>query len=197
MARLSARLTYANVVASLALFVALGGSGYAAVKVSKNSVGSKQIKNGQVKNADLAKNAVTSSKVKDGSLLSADFKPGQLLAGATGATGPKGDTGPQGPQGADGSKLQAANIRTVVGPTTTVPAATSGSDPGAADAFASCAAGETVIAGGFTRFDVKNAFAAISTPDPNSAGRWFVRIANYSTSTLVHVQATAICVKTV
>lgn len=195
MARLSARLTYANVVASLALFVALGGSGYAAVKLSKNSVGSKQIKNGQVKNADLAKNAVTSSKVKDGSLLSADFKHGQLLAGAPGATGPKGDTGRQGPQGADGSRLQATNIRTVVGPSTTVPA-DNGSIAGAADAFASCAAGETVIAGGFTRFDVKNAFAAISTPDPNSAGRWFVRIVNYSGASL-NVQATAICVKTV
>jgi hypothetical protein len=95
-ARLSGRLTYANVVASLALFVALGGSGYAAVTLSKNSVGSKQIKNGAIKNADLAKNAVTSAKVKDGSLLSADFKPGQLVAGAPGA---KGDTGPQGPAG--------------------------------------------------------------------------------------------------
>ncbi len=33
------RLTYANVVASMALFVALGGVGYAAVKLPKNSVG--------------------------------------------------------------------------------------------------------------------------------------------------------------
>jgi Collagen triple helix repeat (20 copies) len=86
-----ARLTYANVVASLALFLALGGVSYAAVTLPKNSVGSKQIRS----------NAVTSSKVKDGSLLGKDFKAGQLPAG------PKGDpgsTGPQGPQGLKGDK---------------------------------------------------------------------------------------------
>src|SRR4051812_16182099 len=53
------RLTFANVVSVLALFIALGGSSYAAVTLRKNSVTSAQIKNGQVKNADLANNAVT------------------------------------------------------------------------------------------------------------------------------------------
>jgi hypothetical protein len=78
-----ARLTYANIVSSLALFLALGGVSYAAATLPKNSVGSKQIKS----------NAVTSSKVKNGSLLGKDFKAGQL---------PKGATGPQGPQGPKG-----------------------------------------------------------------------------------------------
>jgi hypothetical protein len=96
--------SYANVMATVAVFVALGGSGYAAVTLSKNSVGSKQIKNGAVKNADLAKNAVTSNKVKNGSLLSADFKPGQLVAGAPGATGPQGPKGDPGAAGATGAK---------------------------------------------------------------------------------------------
>jgi hypothetical protein len=182
-------------MATVAVFVALGGSSYAAVSLAKNSVGSRQIRNGQVKKSDLARNAVTSAKVKNGSLLAADFKAGQLVAGTRGATGPKGDTGPQGVPGADGSKLQAANIRTVVGPTETVPAMTS-STVGAKDAFASCAAGETVIGGGFIRGDFNEAFASISSPDPNNPGRWFVRILNYSVST-VNVQATAICVKTV
>jgi hypothetical protein len=90
------RLTYANVMATIAVFVALGGSGYAAIKLPKNSVQSKQIKNGQVKGADIAANAVTSAKVKNGALLAADFKAGQLPAGA------KGDTGAQGPQGPSG-----------------------------------------------------------------------------------------------
>jgi hypothetical protein len=89
-------------MATVAVFVALGGSGYAAVTLSKNSVGSSQIKSGAVKNADLAKNAVTSNKVKDGSLLSADFKPGQLVAGAPGATGPQGPKGDPGAAGAKG-----------------------------------------------------------------------------------------------
>jgi hypothetical protein len=76
-------LTYANVIATLALFLALGGGAYAAFKLPKNSVGSKQIK----------ANAVNSSKVKDGSLLAGDFKAGQLPAGAQGVRGPKGDKG--------------------------------------------------------------------------------------------------------
>jgi hypothetical protein len=88
------RLTYANVVASLALFLALGGVSYAAVTLPKNSVGSKQIR----------PNAVTSSKVKDGSLLSKDFKAGQLPKGAKGDPGATGPQGPQGAQGAPGSQ---------------------------------------------------------------------------------------------
>jgi hypothetical protein len=83
----------ANAVAYLALFVALGGTSYAAVKLPKNSVGTAQIK----------KNAVTSKKVKDRSLLLKDFKAGQLPAGPKGDKGDpgaKGDTGPAtGPAG--------------------------------------------------------------------------------------------------
>jgi hypothetical protein len=74
----------AMTVALFALFVAMGGTGYAAFKLPKNSVGSKQIK----------ANAVNSSKVKDGSLLGGDFKSGQLPA--VGDPGP-----PTGPAGGD------------------------------------------------------------------------------------------------
>jgi len=71
-----ARLTYANVIASIALFVALGGTGYAAIKLPKNSVGAKQLK----------KNAVTTSKVKNGTLSLSDLKKGQVLTpGSAGA----------------------------------------------------------------------------------------------------------------
>ncbi len=92
---------YANVTATMALVVALGGSAYAA-----NTVRSTDIKNGEVKRVDLANNAVTSGKVKNGALLSRDFKAGQIPAGqkgatgATGATGPKGDKGDKGDAGA-------------------------------------------------------------------------------------------------
>jgi hypothetical protein len=76
------KLTYANVIATLALFLALGGGGaFAATQLAKNSVGTKQLK----------KNAVTAAKVKDGSLLAKDFKAGQVPAG------------PQGPKGAPGA----------------------------------------------------------------------------------------------
>jgi hypothetical protein len=43
LARVHGRLTYANVIASLALSVALGGTGYAALRLPGNSVGSAQM----------------------------------------------------------------------------------------------------------------------------------------------------------
>lgn len=87
------RLSYANVMSTLAVFIALGGSSFAAVRLSRNSVRSEEIVNGQVKGPDLANGAVTSKKVADGSLLAGDFKAGQLKAGAQGTPGPKGDPG--------------------------------------------------------------------------------------------------------
>jgi len=42
-ANVSARLTYGNVVATLALFVALGGASYAAIALPANSVGTRQL----------------------------------------------------------------------------------------------------------------------------------------------------------
>jgi hypothetical protein len=62
------RLTYANVMSSIAVFLVLGGAAFAAVKLPKNSVGTKQLKN----------NAVISSKVKDGSLTGADLNASTL-----------------------------------------------------------------------------------------------------------------------
>jgi hypothetical protein len=49
-----ARLSYANVVATIALFVALGGSSYAALKLPRNSVGPAQIRSGAVQSRHLA-----------------------------------------------------------------------------------------------------------------------------------------------
>jgi hypothetical protein len=78
------RLSYANVMATVAVFIALGGS---ALAIKANSVSSRQIKPGAVKKSDIASNAVNSSKVGDGSLLAQDFASGQL------PSGPQGDQG--------------------------------------------------------------------------------------------------------
>lgn len=96
------RPTYADVVATLALFIALGGVSYAAVQIPKSSVGAKQLKKNAVTAKKIRKNAVNSRKVKDGSLLARDFKPGQLPAGATGPTGPAGPDGSPGETGPTG-----------------------------------------------------------------------------------------------
>ncbi len=72
------RLTYANVTATIALFIALGGASYAAIKLPKNSVGSKQIK----------KNAITTAKIKNGAVTGAKIAAGSLgtVPSATHAT---------------------------------------------------------------------------------------------------------------
>src|SRR5437588_9974509 len=69
LAGLGARLTYANVTATLALFLALGGGAYAALKLPANSVGTTQLK----------KNAVTGPKVKNRSLTAVDVAKHQFL----------------------------------------------------------------------------------------------------------------------
>jgi hypothetical protein len=73
---------HGTVVAYLALFVALGGTSVAAVKLSKNSVKSIHIKNGQVKRVDLA--------------------PGLRGPGLPGPQGPQGERGAQGERGLPG-----------------------------------------------------------------------------------------------
>ena len=97
---ISQRLTYANVTATLALFLALGGISWAATSLPRNSVGATQLRKNAVTGTKIKKSAVTSSKVKDGSLTAADLKKGTLLSGSTGPAGPKGDTGAAGPSDA-------------------------------------------------------------------------------------------------
>jgi hypothetical protein len=74
------------VVALLALFVALGGGAYAALKLPNNSVGAAQLK----------ASAVTPAK------LSAAAKTALATPGPKGEAGPKGDTGPKGDMGPKG-----------------------------------------------------------------------------------------------
>lgn len=94
----------AVVVSSLALFVALGGTSYAAIALPNNSVGSAQIKPRAVKGSDIRASAITSTKVKAGSLLRTDFKTGELPAGAAGPEGTPGLKGDAGAAGAAGTK---------------------------------------------------------------------------------------------
>ena len=61
-------LTYANVMATIAVFIALGGGTYAATHLGKNSVGAKQLRN----------DAVNGAKVQDGSLTGADVNASTL-----------------------------------------------------------------------------------------------------------------------
>ena len=63
------KLTYANVVATLALFIAIGGaSAFAASQLGKNTVGTKQLKKNSIITAKIKNEAVTAAKVKKGTL---------------------------------------------------------------------------------------------------------------------------------
>ena len=93
------KLSYANVVSTLCLFLLLGsGVAYAASHLGKNSFGTKQLKknsvttsklkngavtseklaNGSVGAAQLQDNSITGANVRDGSLTAADLAPGTI-----------------------------------------------------------------------------------------------------------------------
>jgi hypothetical protein len=112
---LATRLTYANVVATLALFVALGGTGYAAFSLPRDSVTARELRRGAVGHSELRRDAVTSSNIRDGSVgvreLSAAARDGLAgppgptgNTGATGAAGAPGSAGATGPTGAPGKE---------------------------------------------------------------------------------------------
>lgn len=77
------KLNYSNVIATIALFVALGGAAVAA-GLPKNSVGAKQLKRGAVTAAKLKKGAVTSGKLAPKSVIAGKLGPNAVLPGNIG-----------------------------------------------------------------------------------------------------------------
>jgi len=69
-AKFRRHITYANVCSSLALFVALGGTSYAAFKLPQNSVGARELRSG----------SVASSELRDGSIGARDLSAGARIA---------------------------------------------------------------------------------------------------------------------
>jgi hypothetical protein len=113
-ARLLSRLTYANVTATMAMFIALGGSSYAAITLPRDSVSAKQIR----------KNAVRSNEIRNGSVTTTDISRRARAA-------LRGQQGPAGPAGAPAVTEHAqidSNGRMVAG--TAAAWAWSRSDPG-------------------------------------------------------------------
>jgi hypothetical protein len=73
--KLRSRLTYANVVASIALFIALGGTSYA---VATGSIDSREIKNNSVRGADVRNSSLTGADVRNNRLTGADIRNDRL-----------------------------------------------------------------------------------------------------------------------
>jgi len=85
-------LSPATVISLVALFVALGGTSYAALGIPRNSVGSAQVINDSLRTADLSARARAA------------------LKGNRGPAGPAGAQGEPGPAGAKGTALAYAHI---------------------------------------------------------------------------------------
>jgi len=143
-----------HAVAYLALFVALGGTSYAAVSLPRDSVGAKQLKS----------SSVTSSKVKDGSLRAKDLA-GSDWAGLKGDPGPRGLEGPAGRQGADG---QAGSP----GPKGDTGATGQAGSPGPK--------GDTGATGGPGADGANGGFVALLPSGQTMRGRWLIN--GYGTS---------------
>jgi hypothetical protein len=110
MKRVLASITYGNVVATLALCLALtGGAAWAANKITSKEIGKGAVKNknlakNAVKTKNLAKNAVNSAKLAKGAVKNADIADGSVnfaklaagtsvLASATGGPVPVNTSG--------------------------------------------------------------------------------------------------------
>jgi hypothetical protein len=116
LAKIHSRLTYANVMATFAVFIALGGSSYAALRVTGRNVPKnaltgadirnltgKDVRNNSLTGADVKK--LTSADVTNGRLLAKDFAAGQLPRGERGEKGDQGERGAQGPTGSPGASF--------------------------------------------------------------------------------------------
>jgi collagen triple helix repeat protein len=111
MKRLQGKLTYANVISTLCLFLLLGGgAAFAATQLPKNSVGARQIKRGAItpaKISNAAKQVLDGQQGPRGATGQQGPKGATGARGATGATGATGKTGPQGPKGEQGESATA------------------------------------------------------------------------------------------
>jgi len=112
LARLGNRLTYSNVVATLALFLALGGTSVAALKVS-----SAQITNNGVRSADLRNNDVRAGDIRNNDVRAGDIRNNDVRGGdlrnesVTGADLRNGSVGNAdlAPNAIDGSRIADLN----------------------------------------------------------------------------------------
>jgi len=86
--QLRKRLTYANVMSSIAVFLVIGGA-TAFAALGKNTVGSKQLKKNAVTTKKIKNNAVTTPKIKNGAVTAEKLAAGAVTVGAGSITNEK------------------------------------------------------------------------------------------------------------
>jgi hypothetical protein len=187
------RLSYANVMATAAVFIALGGGAYAISKVPKNSVGPKQVKDDSLTGQDVRDDSLTGSDIAESSLalpvgptgpqgsIGPRGATGQRgVTGAHGATGPDGNTGPTGPGGLSTEVIQTSTFVVNSG------AFNSG--------VASCVApNPNVVGGGYDYSDSVGTLATVIQNRPLSDRTgWLVRVRSAAMSAIT-IEVWAIC----
>jgi hypothetical protein len=95
MSRLQPHLSYANAMATVAVFIALSGSAYAVALLPRDSVGAAQIKRGALGGSELRTGAVSSRSIRDKSVSLGDIS----VRARASLRGAKGDPEPVGPAG--------------------------------------------------------------------------------------------------
>jgi hypothetical protein len=168
--RLRERLTFANVTAGLALFIALGGTSYAAITLPRNSVGTNQLRTGAIRSVDVKDRSL---EARDLSLKARRFLKGQK--GEQGERGPQGPAGPTGPSGGGGGGGSTSVVITTETATGTVAFGE------VASATATCGAGRRVTGGGVRVDSASDTSARESYPNVNNTA-WTVRVGNDDTS---------------
>lgn len=78
MRRLTGKLTYANVVSTICLFLLLGGGAAVAAGLGKNTVGPKQLKKNAVTAAKIKNAAITTAKLGDASVTTPKLGDGSV-----------------------------------------------------------------------------------------------------------------------
>jgi hypothetical protein len=145
-----------NTIAMLALFLALGGTTYAAstALIGKNTVASPQVVNGSLGTKDLSKRARAALKGNRGPR---GFTGAQGVQGAKGDKGDKGDTGTAGANGATNVVIRTGSVSVADGTRNF--------------AVAACAAGEHATGGGarFTGLSATNQHLLVYSYPKNAA----------------------------
>jgi hypothetical protein len=184
MTRVRKVLTFSNVVAFIALFVALGGSVYAAGKISGS-----QIKSGSVPGNRIKSKSLTGKQIKPGSLTATQIKSGsltgtQIKADSLGATQINEST----LTGVTASSIASVSYATAS-------AAISPISPTGTTATASCPAGTYVIGGGATVSNEE--LSGVNDSGPTAAHTGWSATAFGELGTSVNVTAICTAVKAV
>jgi hypothetical protein len=188
-------------MATMAVFIALGGGAYAAIKLPANSVGTKQIKKNGVRAADIASGAVTATKIVSNGVQTPALLDGAVTFGKLGANAVDGSkvvdnslggadvnesTLGQVPQAA--LAAQADSLSRVDYETATASAPPSSASTAVT---AVCPAGFVAVGGGGKVSDPNK--AGLNDSYPEGRGGWTARAYNSSTTAAATLTTYVIC----